>query len=382
MRRRLFQAEHEAYRESVRAFVAKEVTPSYPSWETAGIVPRDLFAKAGELGMFAAVPAAYGGEGVSDFRFNVIVSEEAARAGVSPAMAGPLLQADVVLPYLLKLTDHEQRQRWLPDVATGRTITAVAMTEPGAGSDLAGIRTAARRDGDCYVVNGAKTFITNGVNADLVVTAVRTGDHPHRGLSLLVLERGMPGFTRGRNLDKVGQHAQDTAELSFVDVRVPATHLLGAEGDGFAGLTSQLVQERLSVAVSAVAQARAAFSWTVDHVRDRRAFGAPVGALQNTRFRLAEIDTELDLAQQYVDRCVEELLAGTLSAVDAAKAKWWTTEMQGRVIDTCVQLHGGYGYVLEHPIARAYVDARVTRIYGGATEVMKDIVGRSLGLTG
>ncbi|WP_410567000.1 acyl-CoA dehydrogenase family protein [Amycolatopsis sp. cmx-4-61] len=380
MRRTLFDPDHETYRKSVRTMLEREVVPHYPDWERAGIVPRELFVKAGSLGMFAAVPEIFGGAGTTDFRFNVVVLEESAALGVAPAMAGPSLQADVVLPYLLHLTTGEQRTRWLPGIATGQTITAVAMTEPGTGSDLSGIRTTARREGDHYVVNGAKTFITNGINADLVVTAVRTGDHPRRGLSLLVLERGMDGFTRGRKLAKVGQHAQDTAELSLVDVRVPVANRLGAEGAGFAGLTANLVQERLSVAVGAVAQARAAFTATVGHVRDRHAFGAPIGALQNTRFRLAEMDTELDLAQHFLDRCVEELNAGELTAVDAAKAKWWSTELQGRVVDACVQLHGGYGYMLEHPVARAYADARVSRIYGGTTEIMKEIVGRALEL--
>ncbi|KDN21825.1 acyl-CoA dehydrogenase family protein [Amycolatopsis rifamycinica] len=380
MRRTLFEADHETYRESVRTMLEREVVPYYPEWERAGIVPRALFVTAGSLGMFAAVPETYGGAGVRDFRFNAVVLEESAALGVAPAMAGPSLQADVVLPYLLHLTTEEQRGRWLPGIATGQVIAAVAMTEPGTGSDLSGIRTTARREGDHYVVNGTKTFITNGINADLVVTAVRTGDHPHRGLSLLVLERGMDGFTRGRNLDKIGQHAQDTAELSLADVRVPVANRLGAEGAGFAGLTGNLVQERLSVAIGAVAQARAAFTATVGHVRDRHAFGAPIGALQNTRFRLAEMDTELDLAQHFLDRCVEELNAGELSAVDAAKAKWWSTELQGRVVDACVQLHGGYGYMLEYPVARAYADARVSRIYGGTTEIMKEIVGRALEL--
>ncbi|MBU6530425.1 acyl-CoA dehydrogenase family protein [Streptomyces mayonensis] len=380
MQRSLFTADHDAYRKSVRAFLEREVLPHRETWDRAGIVPRQLFRGAAAVGIFDAVPEQYGGAGTTDFRCNTVVLEEAARLDVAPVMAGPTLQSDIVLPYLLDLTDEEQRRRWLPGVATGETVTAVAMTEPGTGSDLTGIRTTARREGDHYIVNGAKTFITNGINADLVVTAVRTGDHPHRGLSLLVVERDMPGFTRGRNLDKVGQHAQDTAELSFADVPVPAANLLGAEGDGFTGLTGNLVRERLSVAVSGLAQARTAFHHTVGHVRTRHAFGAPIGALQHTRFRMAEMDTELDLAQHYLDACVENLNAGTLTAVDAAKAKWFSTELQGRVVDGCVQLHGGYGYMLEHPVARAYADARVSRIYAGSTEVMKEIVGRALEL--
>ncbi|MET0953112.1 MAG: acyl-CoA dehydrogenase family protein [Aeromicrobium sp.] len=380
MSRTLFEPEHEAYRASVRAFLAKHVVPHYPHWERDGIVPRELFTSAAELGVFAAVPEEFGGAGVDDFRFNVVFAEEAARAGVGPAALGPTLQSDVCLPYLVDMTNDEQRQRWLPGVAAGETITAIAMTEPGTGSDLSGIRTRAVRDGDHYVVDGAKTFITNGINADLVIVAVRTGDHPHRGLSLLVVERGMDGFERGRNLDKVGMHAQDTAELSFSGVRVPVANLLGAEGDGFAGLTRNLAQERASLAATAIAQARAAAEWTIEYVRDRQVFGASLGSLQSTRFRLAELVTEIDVTQAFVDQCIVALNDGSLTAVDAAKAKWWATELQGRVVDACVQLHGGYGYMLEVPIARAFVDARVSRIYGGATEIMKEIVGRSLEL--
>ena len=382
MRRTIYDPDHETYRDSVRTFLHKNVVPNYAEWERAGIVPRSLFTTAADLGMFAAVPAEYGGAGVDDFRYNAIALEEAAIAAVAPAMAGPSLQADIVLPYLLRLTTAEQRQHWLPGVAAGTSITAVAMTEPGTGSDLAGIRTSAVLDGDHYVVNGAKTFISNGINADLVVVAVRTSEHPHRGLSLLVIERGMPGFQRGRNLDKVGSHAQDTAELFFHDVRVPVANRLGEEGAGFAGLAANLVRERVAVAVAAIAQAVAALHWTVDYVRQRRAFGAPIGALQHIRFRLAELATEIELTQHFVDRCVLELNTGTLDAIDAAKAKWWTTELQGRVVDACVQLHGGYGYMHEYPIARAFLDARVSRIYAGSTEIMKEIIGRSLNLAG
>ena len=299
---------------------------------------------------------------------------------MSPATLGPSLQNDVCMPYFTELTDARQKARWLPGITTGELITAIAMTEPGTGSDLSGIRTRAERDGDQYVVNGAKTFITNGINADLVITAVRTGEHPHHGLSLLVVERGTPGFERGRRLEKVGMHAQDTAELSFRGVRVPAENLLGVEGAGFRALSRNLAQERLGIAIYAVAHAAAALRWTVEYVRQRRVFGTPIGAMQATRFRLAELVTEVEITQQYVDRCVLELNDGTLTPVDAAKAKLWSTELQGRVIDACVQLHGGYGYMLEYPIARAFVDARVSRIYGGASEIMKEIIGRSLEL--
>jgi alkylation response protein AidB-like acyl-CoA dehydrogenase len=380
MERTLFEPEHDAYRRSVRAFFEKEVVPHYDAWDRDGIVPRELFVRVAELGAFAAVPEEYGGAGVSDFRYNAVFVEEAAALGIAPAVLGPALQADVCMPYLLHLTNEEQRQRWLPGVAAGETIVAIAMTEPGTGSDLSGIRTRAVREGDHYVVDGAKTFITNGINADLVITAVRTGDDPHRGISLLVVEGGTPGFERGRNLDKIGQHAQDTAELSFSGVRVPAANLLGEEGKGFFGLTGNLPQERLSLAVSATAAARAALDWTIAYVRQRRAFGQAIGEFQATRFRLAELVTELDITQNYVDRAILELNAGTLDAVDAAKAKLWATELQGRVVDACLQLHGGYGYMREYPIARAFADARITRIYGGTSEIMKEIIGRSLHL--
>jgi alkylation response protein AidB-like acyl-CoA dehydrogenase len=380
MRRVLFDDEHESFRASVRSFLAREVVPHYAEWEAAGKVPRELFTSAAELGVFAAVPQEWGGAGVQDFRFNVVLAEEAAHAAVGPAVLALTLQSDVCMPYFLELTNPEQKARWLPGIASGELITAVAMTEPGTGSDLSGIRTKAVREGDHYLINGAKTFISNGINADLVVAAVRTGEHPHRGLSLIVVERDTPGFERGRNLAKVGLHAQDTAELSFLNARVPARNLLGAEGEGFAGLTHNLPQERISVAVAAVAQAVAAIDWTTAYVRERKVFGKPVGSLQNTRLRMAEMVTEVDIAQLFLDRAVLELNAGTLTPVDAAKVKWWTTELLGRVVDTCVQLHGGYGYMLEYPIARTYADVRISRIYGGTTEIMKEIIGRSLNL--
>jgi len=380
MDRDIFEAEHGAYRESVRAFVDKDVVPNYAQWERDGICPRDFFLKAGELGAFAAIPEEYGGAGIKDFRFNVILNEEAARAAVAPAMLGPSLQADICMPYFLELANEEQKRRWLPGIASGELITAIAMTEPGTGSDLSGIRARAVRDGDDYVIDGAKTFITNGINADLVITAVRTGDHPHKGISLIVVERGTEGFERGRNLEKVGMHAQDTAELSFSAARVPAANLLGEEGEGFFGLTRNLPQERLSLGATAIAQAAAALDWTIDYVRERKAFGNPIGSLQTVRHRLAELATEVEITQSYVDRCIMALNAGKLTVADAAKAKLWSTELLGRVVDACVQLHGGYGYMLEYKIARAFVDARVVRIYGGTSEIMKEIIGRSLNL--
>ena len=385
MQRRHYDEDHLAFGDAVRTFIAKEMQPEYLAWEAAGLAPRELFRAAGANGFLGMqVPEQYGGGGTTDFRFNQILGEELMLAGVGGAGLGITLHNDICLPYFLHYCTEEQKQRWLPGIASGELITAVAMTEPGAGSDLAGIRTSAVPDGSGadsdLIVNGAKTFITNGINADLVITAVRTGPERHKGLSLVIIERGMPGFERGRNLEKLGLHSQDTAELSFTDVRVPRANILGELGSGFLGLVSNLPQERMSIAVSGVAAARAALNWTIGYVRERKAFGQPIGSLQNTRFVLAEIATEVDVAQAYIDKCVDALIAGDLTAEDAAKAKWWATELQGRAVDRCLQLHGGYGYMQEYPIARAYADARVTRIYGGATEIMKEIIGKSLKL--
>jgi alkylation response protein AidB-like acyl-CoA dehydrogenase len=385
MRRTLFEDVHEDFRASFRKFLEREVIGDegrYGEWERAGIVPREVFARAGHGGFLGmAVPERYGGAGADDFRFNLIIGEETQRAGVGSFGLGVTLHNDICLPYFLSYCDEAQRERWLPGIAAGELITALAMTEPGIGSDLAGMSTRALRDGAHYVLDGAKTFITNGINADLVIAAVKTDPtERHRGISLLVVERGMEGFERGRNLEKLGQHAQDTAELSFSDVRVPAENLLGEEGEGFRYLVSNLPQERLSIAASAVAAAEAALGWTLEYVRERHAFGQPIGSFQSSRFTLAELRTETDIARAYIDRCAQALDADELSAEDAAMAKWWCTELQGRVVDRCLQLFGGYGYVLEYPIARAYADARVTRIYGGANEIMKEIVGRSMGL--
>ncbi|MGB6161356.1 MAG: acyl-CoA dehydrogenase family protein [Pseudonocardiaceae bacterium] len=382
MRRRLFEAEHEAFRESVRAFIRKEVTPHLHVWDAQGIVPRELYTAAGAAGLLGmAIPEEFGGGGVSDFRFNAVLGEEVMRAGAAGAGLGLSLHNDICLPYFLDLATEEQRRRWLPGIASGELITAIAMTEPGMGSDLAGMATTAVYKSDYYLVNGSKTFISNGINADLVITAVKTDPgQRHQGMSLLVVERGMAGFERGRNLAKLGQHAQDTAELFFRDVHVPAANLLGTPGAGFTSLVDRLPQERLSMAVSAVAGARTALELTLAYVKDRRAFGQQIGSFQNTRFQLAEMATEIDIAQTFTDRCIEALNDGELTVADAAKAKWWCTELQGRVLDMCLQLHGGYGYMIEYPIARAFADARVTRIYGGTTEIMKEVIGRSLGL--
>ncbi|HST56763.1 MAG TPA: acyl-CoA dehydrogenase family protein [Solirubrobacteraceae bacterium] len=385
MLRTLFDDVHEDFRASFRTFLEREVLGDegrYGEWERDGLVPREVFARAGAGGFTGmSVPERYGGAGAADFRFNLVIGEEVQRAAVGSFGLGITLHNDICLPYFLSYCDEPQRERWLGGIAAGELITAIAMTEPGIGSDLAGMSTRAIRDGDHYVVNGSKTFITNGINGDLVITAVKTDpSERHRGISLLVLERGMEGFERGRNLEKIGQHAQDTAELSFSDVRVPVENLLGEEGQGFRYLVSNLPQERLSIAASAVAAAAAALGWTLEYVRERKAFGQPIGSFQSARFALAEMRTEVDIAQVFVDRCVQALDAGELSPEDAAMAKWWCTELQGRVVDRCVQLYGGYGYMLEYPIARAFVDARVTRIYGGTNEIMKEIVGRSLGV--
>ncbi len=382
MRRRLFEAEHELFRESVRAFLDKEVVPHVAAWEAAGIVPRELFLRAGASGFLGmSIPDDFGGGGIADFRFNAVLGEEVMHAGMAAAGLGLTLHNDICLPYFLDLATEEQQRRWLPGIASGKLITAIAMTEPGMGSDLASMATTAVRQSDHYLVNGSKTFISNGINADLVITAVKTEpQRGHQGISLIVLERGMEGFERGRNLAKLGQHSQDTAELFFRDVRVPVSNLLGEPGCGFSHMMDRLPQERLSIAISGVAGARAALDLTLTYVKSRKAFGQPIGSFQNSRFRLAEMVTEIDLAQTFVDRCVEALNDGELTVADAAKAKWWCTELQGRVVDSCLQLHGGYGYVLEYPIARAYADARITRIYGGTTEIMKEIIGRSLGL--
>jgi alkylation response protein AidB-like acyl-CoA dehydrogenase len=382
--RKHYETEHVAFGEAFRAFAEKVIAPHYLEYEHAGITPREVFQEAGKGGFLGmAVPEQYGGGGVDDFRFHQVLDEQIAAAGIGGAGLGISLHNDICLPYFLSYCTDEQRARWLPGIASGELITAIAMTEPGAGSDLAGIRTTARRDGGDFVVNGSKTFITNGINADLVIVAVKTGtDHNNRrgGMSLLVLERGMPGFERGRNLEKLGLHSQDTAELSFTDVRVPLANVLGDEGDAFSHLTAKLPQERMSIAISGLAEATSAFHETMQYVRDRKAFGTSISSFQNSKFVLADIATELDVAQAFVDRCVDRLNSQELTPADASKAKYHCTELQGRVIDQCLQLHGGYGYMTEYSISRRYADARITRIYGGTSEIMKSVISRSLGL--
>ncbi len=380
MQRTLFDADHDAFRETCRAFCAKEIAPHHAEWETAGIVPREVWARAGSQGLLGfAVPEEYGGGSVHDFRFNTVLNEELTLVGASGV--GFPVHVDICSGYLLGLTNDEQKARWLPGYADGSLITAIAMSEPGAGSDLQGIATTARRDGDDYLLSGQKTFISNGINADLVIVVAKTAAAAgSRGISLLVVERDMAGFERGRNLEKIGLKAQDTAELFFDEVRVPAANLLGEEGQGFAYLMQNLPQERLCIAVTAAAACEHVLGLTKDYVRERKAFGRSVGSFQATRFTLAELVTESDIARVYVDRCIEQHLGGGLSVEDAAKAKWWTTELQKRVVDRCLQLFGGYGYMAEFPIARAYLDTRVQTLYGGTTEVMKEIIGRSLDL--
>ncbi len=382
LKRTLFEPEHDLFRESFRSFVEREIVPRADAWEQAGIVDKAMFRRAGENGFLGMeIPEALGGGGVDDFRFNVIIDEEIQRAGVMASGMCITLHNDICLPYFTDLTDDEQKARWLPGLASGDLMAAVAMTEPGTGSDLAGIRSTAIRDGDSFILNGAKTFITNGINSDVVIVAAKTDpSQAHRGMSLLVVEEGMEGFSRGRNLDKVGMHAQDTAELFFSDVRVPAANLLGGEeGQGFFHLVRNLPRERLSLAVGAVGHAWAAFGWTVEYCKERRAFGQPIGSFQSAKFTLAEMKTELDVAQVFIDRQTQAYLDGELSADDAAEAKWWCSDLEFRVVDRCLQLFGGYGYMEEYPIARAFRDARVQRIYGGTNEIMKEIVGRSLG---
>ncbi|WP_328474967.1 acyl-CoA dehydrogenase family protein [Actinoplanes sp. NBC_00393] len=375
-RRSLFDDEHEAFRDSVKEFVAREVAAHVDDWEEAAGIPRDVWRTAGELGYLGLpVPEEFGGGGVDDYRFRVAMIEETAKVGANSLAAGFAAQTDVVLPYFIDLAAGEQRKQWLPKLATGEHIGAIAMTEPGTGSDLKGIRTTAVRDGDDWVINGSKTFITNGIHADLVVVVARTGDG---AFSLFVVESGTAGFTRGRKLRKLGLKAQDTAELNFDDVRVHTSALLGEQGRGLHALMSHLPLERLNIAVTACAGTRAALAWTIDYVRDRKAFGKQLAEFQNTQFAVAEMVTELEVTQAYVDDAVLRFNAGELSAVDAAKAKWWATEMHKRVVDRCLQLHGGYGYMLEYPIARAYADTRVTTIYGGTTEIMKLIIARDV----
>lgn len=380
MKRLILHDEHEQLRATVRQYIEREIAPNAEKWQRERIVDRSAYVAAGKYGLIGFnLPEQYGGGGSDDFRFNAVINEELSRYGnVAPALT---LQNDVVGPYFATLANDEQKQRWLPGIASGETIVAVAMTEPGAGSDLAGIRTSATRDGEDWILNGSKTFISSGINCDLVVVVARTDpDAGHKGFTLFVVERDMPGFVRGRKLDKMGLPSQDTAELHFEDVRVPAANLLGKEGRGFYHLMHNLPSERLSIAISAIAGARETWRQTLQYVKDRRAFGQPIGSFQHNRFVMAELDTELEIAEQYIDRCLQAVVDNDLTVVEAAKAKWWCTELAKKVVDACLQLHGGYGYMNEYRVARDYVDTRIMTIFGGTTEIMKDLIGRDLGL--
>ncbi|CAM5294079.1 acyl-CoA dehydrogenase family protein [Streptomyces narbonensis] len=378
MKRQLYTADHEAFRATVRTFLEKEVLPHYEQWEKDGVVSREVWLAAGRQGLLGlAVDEEYGGGGTPDFRYGAVLAEEFTRAGAPGLAIG--LHNDIIGPYLTSLATDEQKRRWLPGFCSGETVTAIAMTEPGAGSDLQGIRTTAEDHGDHWILNGSKTFISNGILADLVIVVARTtpegGAH---GLSLLVVERGAEGFERGRNLDKIGQKSQDTAELFFHDVRVPKENLLGELNGAFLHLMTNLAQERLAIAVAGIAGAEHLLEITSRYVKEREAFGRPLAKLQHVRFEIAEMATECAVTRTFVDRCIEEHASGALDAVHASMAKWWATELQKRVADRCLQLHGGYGYMSEFPVARAYTDGRIQTIYGGTTEIMKEIIGRSL----
>ncbi|WP_058037637.1 acyl-CoA dehydrogenase family protein [Rhodococcus sp. KB6] len=385
MQRTVFNEDHEAFRATVRDFIAKEVTPVHEKWEEDGHPPRDFYRRLGELGVLGIqVPEEYGGGGEKSLKFNVVVAEEVAAAGAS--FGSQSVHTNLILPYLLEYANEEQKSRWLPGFASGDLMFAIAMTEPGTGSDLANIATTAKlsEDGTHYVVNGSKTFITGGVLADRVLvvcrTAPSTAENRRTGLSILVIDTSSPGYSVGRKINKIGLKTSDTAELSFVDVKVPVEDRLGEEGDGFSYLTHNLAQERLTIAFGAAATASAALRFATDYVKDRKVFGKPVAAFQNTKFVLAECATEVDAIQLVSDNALECHDRGTLTIPDAAKAKLFCTEAAGRVIDKCLQLHGGYGYITEYPIARLYADTRVTRIYGGTSEVMKTIIAKDLGL--
>ncbi|CAH0495410.1 acyl-CoA dehydrogenase family protein [Novosphingobium sp. CECT 9465] len=379
MKRVIFESEHEQFRDSVIKFMQAEVAPHAEKWREQGMVPRELYLKAGEQGLLCTwADEKYGGAGIDDFRFEQIIIEENMRHGDIGFYIN--LHNDLVAPYIAKLGNDEQKDRWMPGIVSGEKILAVAMTEPSTGSDLAGMKTRAEDKGDHWLLNGAKTYISNGILSDLIVVAARTDPESRHGLSLLVVERGMEGFERGRKLAKMGLHAQDTAELFFNDVKVPKANMLGDPGQGFRYLARFLAQERLVAAIGFMATAQTAFDITLDYVKERKAFGKPIGAFQNTRFKMATMRTELDAAQTYIDQLVLLLNAGELSAEDASGAKLLASELEGRVMDECVQFHGGAGYMEEYRISRMYTDARISRIFAGTSEIMREIIGRGLGL--
>jgi len=379
MKREIFESEHDEFRATARAFYDKECAPHTEEWERNGITDRSVWLKAGETGLLGwEAPEEFGGQGITDFRFNAIMNEEFHASGTAGIGFG--LQNDILSSYLVHMTTEEQKKRWLPGFVSGELIVAVAMSEPGAGSDLAGIKSTAVRDGDDYVINGAKTFISSGILADLVVTAVKTDPAAgHKGISLIAVEAGTPGFTKGRKLDKIGQKSADTAELSFVDVRVPATNLIGEENRGFYHLMRNLPAERLGIAIGAVAQSRRALELTMAYAQDRKAFGQSIGTFQVNRHAIADMTVLLNVMQVYIDRCITAVNAGDLTAEEAAGAKLYATEQQWQIMDRCLQLHGGYGYINEYEIARIWRDARVQRLYGGTSEIMRDLIGRKLG---
>src|SRR6476661_5576900 len=381
MRRTLYGPDHEAFRESAREFVNRNLLPVADKLIAQRFIDREIWLEAGRNGFLGLeVPEAYGGSEAGDYRFNAVLAEELSRASAAVSSSFGI-HADVVAPYLVQLTTEEQKQRWLPKFCTGELLTAIGMTEPSGGSDLASLKTTAVKDGDDWVLNGSKTFITNGYSADLVVVAARTSPEKRaRGITLFGVETGMPGFERGRKLDKVGQEESDTAELFFTDVRVPGANVIGEVDLGFIAMMERLPQERVGAAVSNTAHAQQILLETIDYVKQRRAFGQPIGAFQHNKFLIAELQTKLEVTQAYVDDCVEAHAERRLSAIDAAKAKWWSAEVQNAVLDACVQLHGGYGYMNEYRVARAWRDARVTKIWAGSNEIMKELIGRDLGL--
>ena len=377
--RTLFAAEHETYRDSVRRFMDEEVKPHDERWQEQGYTDRSVWEKAGKNGFLcSSMPEEYGGSG-ADKLYSIILIEEMARANISSLGFG--LHSEIVAPYLNRYGSDTLKKKYLPKMATGECIGAIAMSEPGAGSDLQAIKTSAIRKGDRYVVNGSKTFITNGWNCDHVIVVAKTDPTKGaKGTSLIVVDTTMKGFSKGKPLKKLGRKGQDTSELFFDNVEVPAENLLGQEGNGFIYLMQELPWERMQIAIGAVTLAEAAISWTIDYVRERKAFGKTVASFQNTRFKLAEASTEVQIARVFVDKCVSLLLEGKLDPATAAMAKYWVSDIENRVIDECLQLHGGYGFIWEFPIARAYADARVQRIYGGTNEIMKEVISRSIGL--
>lgn len=381
MRRRIYDSDHEAFRDSVREFLDRQVKPHLELHLEGRAIPRQLWLEAGKQGLLGLeVPERFGGSGAGDYRFNAVLTEELAKVNMSLASCIGI-HADIVAPYLVQLTTGEQQERWLPRFCTGEIVTAIAMTEPSGGSDLAALRTTAVRQGDDWLLNGSKTFITNGFSADLVIVAARTSPKKKaRGITLFGVEQGMPGFARGRKLDKVGQTESDTAELFFDDVRVPDANVIGEVDGGFIHMMQGLPQERLGSAVTNIAHAAQILQETIEYAKQRKAFGQPIGTFQYNKFLIAELVTKIDVSQAFVDQAVQTHVSGALTPVDAAKAKWWSAQVQNDVLDACVQLYGGYGFMNEYRVGRAWRDARVTKIWAGSNEIMKEIIGRDLGL--